>query len=148
MFASANFGFFAGGSGPVADFSGSDVTAYRAGALASSCSLFFNADGSFGSSYSGDIGGGPSGNWYRPSQSGIGAGYYIRATLQSGQTPSSGGTGTWDSLTAGKTYTYNSGTGGSVSSRRGTVLFEISPNVSGTPVVGSGTFSFTAERES
>lgn len=138
-----------GGAGPT-DFGGT-ISSYRFGASASSCTATLNTEGSIDGSWSGDSGSDTisSDNWYYPNLAGVGASYWVRATLSAGSTPSSGsGTGTWLQLNATRSWTYNSGTGGAVSSRSGTLLLEVSTSSGGTPVVCSGSISFDAERES
>lgn len=88
------------------------------------------------------------GNWYTPTTAGIGSGYWIRATLSSGQTPSSGSAlDTWLQLNATRTWTYTAPSGGMFSSRSGTLLIQISSNSTGTNIVTSGSFYFEVSRE-
>lgn len=149
MFASAILGFFGGAGGPVGDFGGAGVSAAGTGAANVQVGLDFNADGSSSAYVTNGVGtSGDRPNWYAPTQGGIGAGYYIRATVTSGQAPSTGSTGVWQSLGSLRRYSYDSGTSGAYSSRGGAVLFEISPSAGGTPVVASGAYTFFVERES
>ena len=139
----------AGGGGPVSHFSGT-ISKYVTGAVACTVTATFETDGTVTGSESGPAGtfsNGASGDtWYEPTLAGIGSSYWIRATLTSGSTPSTGTLDTWQQLTSSKSVGYNSGTGGAVSSRGGTVLFEIS-KTSGGAVVCSGSYVFYVERE-
>lgn len=135
---------------PVSQFGGS-MDSFRFGASSSSCQVTFQTDGSVTGSFSGTSGSNEASGdiWYSPVTANIGNNYWIRGTVTSGSTPSSGqAVNTWLALSSARGWTYNSGTGGAVSNRSGTMLFEISPSSSGTPVVCSGSFNFTAERES
>lgn len=139
-----------GGGGPT--IFGGAISAFRFGASAASVTASLNTDGSLSASGSGDtvnVSQVNGDSWYAPPTTGIGSSFYVRATLSSGSAPSSGsGTGTWLALSSARSWTYNSGTGGAVSSRSGTLLIEVSPSATGTPVVCSGSISFDAERES
>lgn len=139
----------AGGGGPVSNFAG-NITKYVFGASACSVTVTFETDGTVTGSE-----GGPAGTfindaagdtWYEPTLAGIGSSYWIRATLTSGSAPSTGAVGAWEQLTLSKAWNYNSGTGGAVSNRSGTVLFEIS-KTSGGAVVCSGSYVFFVVRE-
>lgn len=135
-----------GGAGPT-DFGG---TLYRSN-FGSTCSasLTVGSDGSFsvggtGSIVSNTIG---SDAWYYPNLAGVGSSYWVRATLSSGSTPSTGTMGSWQQLSSGRTWSNSSG-GGAFGSRTSTILFEVSTSSGGTPVVCSGTVTITAEHES
>lgn len=85
-------------------------------------------------------------HWYFPNAAGVGPLHWIRATLSSGSTPTSGTMNTWTSLTSAQQWTNNSG-GGSAGNRTSTILFEISTSSGGSPVVCSGTVTITASHE-
>lgn len=139
----------AGGGGPVSNFAG-NITKYVTGASACSVTVTFETDGTVTGSEGGPAGtftnGAAGDTWYEPTLAGIGSSYWIRATLTTGSAPSTGTMNTWQQLTSPLAWSYNSGTGGAVSSRSGTVLFEIS-KTSGGAVVCSGSYVFYAERE-
>lgn len=70
--------------------------------------------------------------------------YYIRATLDADDTPTTGPTlGTWHSLATTRTWTWTQ-TGG-LGSYRGTLKIEISSDASGTPIVDTGYYRGYAE---
>ena len=66
-----------------------------------SCSMAFASDGSgtITNSF------GPSGfSWFSPNLVGVGGGYWIRVTVNSGATPSGSSTGAWLALTSTRTW--------------------------------------------
>jgi hypothetical protein len=78
-------------------------------------------------------------NWYLPTTAGIGAGYYVNFTLDSGDAFDYDTTsGSWTQLNNFDQYVgYATGAGAKSSS----VIVEISTSGSGTPVVSSGTYT-------
>lgn len=82
--------------------------------------------------------------WYAPATTSIGNSYWIRATLSSGSTPSTGTMNSWLALSTARQW-QNSQT--FTGSRTSTVLFEISSNSSGTVIVASGTITMQADFE-
>lgn len=88
-------------------------------------------------------------SWYTPDPTAsIGNSYWVRATLQSGQTPSSGDAlNTWHQLSAVRSWTYTASAGGGFASRQGTLLIEISSSASGSPVVTSDSITMQVDRE-
>lgn len=139
----------AAGGGVVSHFAG-NITKFVAGAVACSVTVTFETDGTVTGSEGGPAGtfinGAAGDKYFTPATPGIGSSLWLRATLSSGSTPSSGTMGTWQQVTSPRAYTYNSGTGGAVSNRGGTVLFELSKTYGGA-VVCSGSYDFYAERE-
>jgi hypothetical protein len=88
-------------------------------------------------------------SWYSPESGGIGASYWVRATLTSGVAPSSGDAlGVWHQLNATRGWTYTAPGTGVYQLRQGTLSIEISSSPSGSPVVSSGSCAFYVERES
>lgn len=146
MFAARTF--FGQGGSPT-NFGGS-IDKTLIGAAACFVTVNFNADGSIttsssiGSTGSDDVDGD---TWFAPPASGVGAQYWLNAVLASGSTPTSGTMGAWTQLSSAQSYNYNSGTGGAVSSRAGTIDFKVASDSGGTNVVCSGSIYFSATRE-
>lgn len=89
-------------------------------------------------------------SWRVPTLAGIGASYYIKATLASGLAPNGSGDpalNTWHSLSAVRGWAYIT-SGGVYSSRSGTLNIYISTSASDAGIVASGTVYLFAERES
>lgn len=85
--------------------------------------------------------------WYQPLTTGIGSSYWIRATLQSGTTPTTNaGLGTWLQLNANRLWQNDRAPASGIGSTTSTLLFEISTSATGTPVVASGSYTITATR--
>lgn len=141
---------FAGGAkGPISDFGGSMNATRVPSSTAATATVTFNTDGTVSGTIGGTGSNGATGDrWYQPTESGIGSGYWIRATLSSGLSPNNGnpGVGTWLALSSGRTWGYTSG-GGTLGTRDGTLLFEIASDSGGSTVVCSGSFSFSVYNE-
>lgn len=134
-------------AGPVNQFGGT-VYARRIGGNNAIATVNFRFDGTVSGSVSPTTGGANEANgdmWYQPATAGIGSSYWIRATLSSGTTPTTGTMNTWQQLDVTRTWENKSGLG-NVGSRSSTILFEISAT-SGGAVVCSGTFTIWAEHE-
>lgn len=84
--------------------------------------------------------------WYSPATVGIGSSYWIRATLSSGSTPTSGTLNTWLQLNTARSWSNNSGAG-AVGTRTSTLSVQVSSSSTGTPVVCSGSVTITANHE-
>jgi hypothetical protein len=78
-------------------------------------------------------------NWAAPTQSGLGSSYEVRATLQSGTTPS-GTLGTWLSISTNPTWSLTATSG---TAKNCDLLIEVRPN--GGAVLDSATYSLNAE---
>jgi hypothetical protein len=72
-----------------------------------------------------------------------GASTWIKATLQSGTTPTGSSIGSWLPLTSNVSWTWTSPTG-SAGTSTGTILVQFSTSSSGTPVVSNQTYVATA----
>ncbi len=135
-------------AGPVSQFGGLMSASRVPSSTAATASVTFDTDGSVTGSLGGTItSNGASGDlWYSPETASIGSSYWIRATTSSGQAPSTGTMNTWLQLSTGRVWSYTSG-GGSLGTRTGTVLFEISSASGGSPVVCSGSYTFDVYNE-
>lgn len=80
-------------------------------------------------------------NWYLPTTTSIGSGYWIRVDKLSGDAPSFGSLGVWQQLSAARSweYTVSSGT------KEGFFQFNIATSSAGTTVVCSGQLSIYCE---
>lgn len=146
MFASRTF--FGQGGAPT-NFGGS-VDKALIGASACVVTVYFNPDGSITTWATSGAGGDDSmdgDTWFAPAKAGVGAGYWLNAVLASGTAPTSGTMGAWTQLSSAQSYTYNSGTGGVVSTRYGTIDFKVASDAAGTNVVCSGSIYISASRE-
>lgn len=133
-------------SGPVSNFGGS-MASFKVGSAASDCFVTFNTDGTITGGGDGVTLDEATGDtWFSPIGDASITSYWVRATLTSGDAPSSGSTGVWQQMTGSRLWGYISGTGGVSAQRSGTLLFEFSAT-SGGPVVASGTYNFDASRE-
>lgn len=128
---------------------GGSVEAYRVSASgAAAVSVAFQADGSIALTRTESVQSTTYASWYDANEAGIGAGYWIRATLQSGSAPSSGLVlGTWYQLSAERSWTYTTTTTGAINTRAGRLLFEISSDSAGSAIVCSGSYDISATRE-
>jgi hypothetical protein len=122
-------------------------------ASAVTCSIAFMTDGTLVGGQGGPGGGftdnATGKNWFLPTTAGAGAFYWIRATLLSGSTPSTGpALGAWVQLNTTPTWGYNSGTGGAASTREGQLTVHIASDAAGANILGTGTLTFAASRES
>lgn len=79
--------------------------------------------------------------WFRPAQAGVGAGYWIRATLASGTTPSGAALGTWLQLNVNRTWALTRLSLGSVNC---SLNISIATDSGGTNIVATGTAGITA----
>ena len=142
-----------GGGAAVPTYTCSVEKAVFPTASAVSVSIAHHPDGSITGGQGGPAGGftdnATGKNWFAPTTPSIGATHWIRATLLSGATPSTGpALGTWVPLSAVQTWGYNSGTGGAGSNRVGQLTVHIATDAAGTNIVSTGTLYFSAERES
>lgn len=111
--------------------------------------LYLNSDGTYqingSAAYISPI---PSnGNWFTPTTTGIGNNYWVRFTRTSFSNNaygSSSPTTTWLQLSTTRSVGVSAGALNHVGNATATYLVEISPNSGGSPVVGSGTITFTA----
>jgi hypothetical protein len=87
-------------------------------------------------------------NWFAPTQAGIGAGYWVRAALVSGNTPSGNALNTWVALSGVSGWTLTAPAGGAVQSRSCTLQIQIASDSAGANVVTSGAASLAVDRES
>jgi hypothetical protein len=86
-------------------------------------------------------------NWFAPTQAGIGSGYWVRAALVSGNTPSGDALNTWLALTGVRGWTLTAPAGGAVQSRACTLQIQIASDAAGANVVTSGTALLSVDRE-
>lgn len=86
-------------------------------------------------------------NWFTPTQAGIGASYWVRATLVSGTAPTGSGLNTWLALSGVRTWTLIAPAGGAYASRRCTLQIQIASDAAGANVVSSGAATLFVERE-
>ena len=84
--------------------------------------------------------GGVAGDWYAPTSAGIGASYWIRATLSSGNTPAGAALNTWHSLSTARGWSLSQTTQGSKSC---TLNISIASDSAGTNIVSTGTLSLS-----
>lgn len=95
-----------------------------------------NGEGSYD-----QFGGAVSFSWFSPNSLGIGAGYWVRMTVNSGTTPSGSSTGSWLSLATARTWTL---TRTSVGTTTANVTVAIATDSGGSNVVATRTFTMTA----
>ncbi len=91
------------------------------------------------------IGGGAGSNWYLPTTSNVGSGYYINVTRTSGTAGVnfSAAQGSWTNITNSGLSIGMTGYTGDVGTVTVGGTYQISNSVSGTPVLGSGTISLS-----
>lgn len=82
--------------------------------------------------------------WYQPNTASIGSSYWVRVTVVSGDAPTSGTTGTWQSLSSSIQWIWT--TTASPQTKSAVILVELSTSGTGSPVVSSGTYTVTAQR--
>lgn len=140
MFACASLGWFGGGSGvvtPLPTIDIADIVPLRS--LTASVAASWASDGSIQQNVHGVST--PAGDWFRPNAAGIGSSYWIRATLVSGDVPTSGTMGAWLALSAVRAWGL-SVTNGIKTSQ---LLIEIAADAGGAAVVTSGTLTMAVE---
>lgn len=139
MFAGATFGFFAGGSGVVTPLAGGWAADYYSAGFAQAA-WSFNPDGSIdrnAGGYVNDVQ-----RWHEPLQPGVGAGYWIRATVTSGFPPSGAALNTWLPLNISYEWAHIT-TPNDV--RDVTLLIEISGSADVADLVTSGSFRILSD---
>src|SRR5512135_2348874 len=119
----------------VQNFSGS-FTKFTTFPTSATCIGFVQSDGTTkGQSPENDAGT----NWYTPTTGGAGSGYYVRATLSSGSTPS-GTLNTWLSLSTAQSWSVTDSSGSGTGC---TLTLQISADQ--VTVLATGTFTLYAE---
>jgi hypothetical protein len=96
-----------------------------------------------GSSGSSDLG-----DWYTPNETGVGSGYWVRCTYQSGSAIYSSGAGlnSWLQLSSNRTWSFlNSAPG--YSSLTGTYRWEIASDSGGSTILGTKDCAITLDVE-
>lgn len=86
----------------------------------------------------------PDQNWYTPTTTGIGSSYSIRATLDSGDTPS-GTLGSWLTLNTNRTWSFSVSTPPIVEIKSCSLTIEIALTSDTSTVLSSGTYTIYAE---
>ena len=81
-------------------------------------------------------------SWYAPNTAGIGTSYWVKATLTTGKTPSSGTMGAWTQITTNQAWTNSVAAGGS---RDSIVKFQIASDAGGVNIVYTGTIGIIAD---
>jgi hypothetical protein len=102
----------------------------------SSSSLQFNTDGTMsgsGSVTNNTVAG--SANWYLPTTTSIGTGFWIRATVTAGTITSGSGTGTWLQLTSARSWGKSAASGAASA----TLTLEIATDSLGASIVFTST---------
>lgn len=85
-------------------------------------------------------------NWFQPTTAGVGAGYWIRLTVNSGTSPTGGSpTATWLQMNSARSWSLTRTTIGTSS---GNYTLEIASDSGGVTVVSSATITMTATVES
>lgn len=80
-------------------------------------------------------------NWWRPTAAGIGASYWVRATVNSG-TLSTGTSGSWLQLNAARSWTKSS-TGAGVLTCN--ITLQVASDAGGVDIVSSGSYNLSAD---
>lgn len=81
-------------------------------------------------------------NWRAPSQSGVGANYWARLTVNTGSTPTGAATGSWLQLNTARTWTLSrSGIGTTTAN----LTLQIARDAAGTDIAATRTFTLTAD---
>lgn len=140
MFASSSLGFFAGSSGivtPLGTYLFDDIGS--PGTYNASISGRFNADGSISRIEHGVTT--AAGNWCSPNIAGVGASYWIRATLGSGVAPTTGTLGVWLSMAVDNAW----GLTALNAFKRSNLLIEIAADAAGSSIVTSGNLDLYVE---
>lgn len=137
MFASTSF-FWAAGAGVVSPLPGGESSDYVLFSGTATAGWTFSTAGNVTDE-------GESGNhhqWYSPPETGIGAGYWVRATLNSGTSPSGAALATWLSLASvARQWTLTRSTQGTSTC---SLTISIATDAAGTNVVATGTYVITA----
>ncbi|MFZ5544409.1 MAG: hypothetical protein ACOZJZ_12685 [Pseudomonadota bacterium] len=89
-------------------------------------------------------------NWFAPTEAGIGAGYWLRATKISGSAsvPTGDTLDTWLQLSGVRGWTVTAPSGGSIQTRDCTLQIQVATDSAGANIVASGTIYLEASRES
>jgi hypothetical protein len=128
-------------SGVVSPLNITDAIRTTVSPTVATATVDFNSDGTGTSTAA--ISGTNSWSWYSPTTTNIGSSFWIRATLVSGTTPTSGTMNTWISLSTGPNWSNTlSGTGFRVSE----IQFDIATDSAGTNIVATdASVTITAE---
>lgn len=140
MFACSSLGWFAGSSGivtPLGTYNLTDVG--TPGTYNASVGCRFNADGSVSQTEHGVTT--AAGDWCSPNVVGVGASYWIRATLSRGVAPTTGTLGVWLSMAAANSW----GLSALNTYKQSNLLIEIAADAAGSSIVTSGALNLYVE---
>lgn len=121
--------------GVVSPLPGGAAFDFAASPSSASASVSFGTDGSI------SLTGGGSQSWFSPNVAGVGASFWVRATLNSGAV-SSGTTGSWLQLNSSRSWTCNRTGIGAISAN---LTIEIALDSGGSQIVATGTYTIEAE---
>lgn len=133
-----------GGASVVNNFNGADSSSFSPTKGPSTATITFANDGSVNKTVIPFDGGStvfPT-DWYLAHTGSIGSSYWIRATLSSGTSPTTGSIGTWLSLSSGYAWSLHANTG---SIKTCTLFIEIASDSGGVNIATNGYVSLDAD---
>lgn len=83
-------------------------------------------------------------NWYRPTTTGIGSNYWVRATLLSGDLPSGSALNTWLALSSARAWQLTTTGSATIRSKECVLKLEFSVDSGGAVIVGTNTLHIEA----